>query len=382
MFSENKTTNIMLHIILILLIIIVIISFFNIYASKRYYEHMSSLNVEEDINFVDYNSENFDSKNSSVYETNVIGTFDSPFENPNELGEVMIIMYHGVDESIDDDNVYHRSVAGFREDLERIYNENYYIISLKDYLNNEIDVPFGYTPIILTFDDGLSSSFSLEEDEYGELLPTKDCAVYILNEYRVKYNRPNATATFFINTKNSPFYGFGTDEERLKYLVNKGYDLGNHTYSHTLMQDMTPEEIQNEVGLTEKYVREILPDYEMIALAYPYGGLPPEDNLSYSLNGSFENSTYNYKVGLLASSTNNTTNIYNLEFDIYNVPRVRGTNIATYDLGWYFDYYNEHPEFRFISDGDKNTITLQKSSGNIDLLNYDMISGKNLIILN
>ncbi len=379
MFHKNKNINFLLHLILALLLIIVLLSFLNIFATYRYYTHIRDLNFYDDINLVEYNDDNFGDENSDVYQTTKLDNFDSTYVTPNELGEIMIIMYHGVDSTILDTNVYHRSVEGFRSDLDRIYNDKYYIMSLKDYLNNEIDVPLGYTPIIITFDDGLSSSFSLVYDENNKLTPKKDSALYILNEYREKYNRPNATATFFINTKNPPFYGFGTEDERINYLIDNGYDLGNHSHQHFLLENKSSDVIQKEIALTEEYVKNIVPNYELTAFAYPYGGIPASSSLHYVLEGSYNDINYNYKVALLASSTNNTTNIYNIDFDPFLVPRVRGTDISNFDLGWYFDYYSEHPELKFISDGDKNTVSLQK--GNASKLNEDMVRNKNLIIL-
>ncbi len=380
MFHKNKLTNLLLHIVLILLILIVLLSFINIYASVKYFDYMTNLSFDDDINLIEYNNNNFSDPNEGLYEPNFTNTvYDSPYTTPNELGEIMIVMYHGVDESIPDTNVYHRSVHGFKEDLQRIYDYNYYIISLNDYLNNEINVPFGYTPIVLTFDDGLGSSFSMEYDENDVLVPKEDCAVDILNKYRVEYDRPNATATFFINTINPPFYGFGTPEERINYLIDNGYDIGNHTYSHALMENMTPEEIQKEIALTEQFVKEIRPEYEMVALAYPYGGRPPTQYLDYTLNGTYEDITYSYKIGLMASSTNNTTNINSIYFDPLKVPRVRGTDTSNYDLGWYFEYYNEHPEYRYISDGDKDTITIPADA--ISNLNEEVLDNKQVVII-
>ncbi len=374
--NKNKKIKFLLGIILLLIIIIIFLFVIN-YIN---YTLITNTEFKDDINLIEYTEENFNDKSAEVYKSNLLKeNFDTENITPNELGEIMIIMYHGVDKTISNDNVYHRSVEGFKEDLQRIYDDNYYIISLNDYLNNEIKVPVGYTPIILTFDDGLSSSFSLEYNELNELVPKKDCAVHILNEYKEKYNRPNATATFFINTKNPPFYGYGTVEERVHYLINNGYDIGNHGYNHSLMKNMTGEQIQEQIGLVENYVKAIAPQYNMLTFSYPYGGTPGETNLQYILNGNFNETYYDYKIALLASSTNNTTNIYNLDFDPFHVPRVRGTNTSLYDLGWYFDYYKENPHLKFISDGDDNTVTIQRSYE--DKLNENMIKNKNVVIL-
>ncbi len=379
MFSKNKKINFLSHIALLLLILISVLIIINILRVK----FNDKLSNNEQVNNLDMdltNDENFNNETFEVYKSNLIKeNIDAKNVKPNELGELIIVMYHGIDANIQDNNIYHRSTEGFRADLERIYNDNYYIISLNDYLNNNIKVPVGYTPIILTFDDGLSNSFSFEYNELNELTPTKDCAIYILNEYREKYNRPNATATFFINTRKPPFHGEGTEAERINYLVLNGYDLGNHGYNHSLMTSMGPYQIQKEVGLAQKYIEEIIPDYNVQAFSYPYGGTPSTKNLEYVLNGAFDDVNYNYDAAFLAASSNNTNNIYDLGFNTFLIPRIPGTNTVKYDLGWYFDYYNENPHLKFISDGNPDVITIQREYEN--KLNYDAVQNKNLIIL-
>lgn len=75
----------------------------------------------------------------------------------NELGNVPIMMYHGIENitnnytggNIDKDG-YHRTSIAFRNDLEFYYNNGYRMIKLSDYINGNIDVELGKSPIILT----------------------------------------------------------------------------------------------------------------------------------------------------------------------------------------------------------------------------------------
>ena len=91
--------------------------------------------------------------------------------NVDELGNVPIMMYHGIHNmknsetpntggNVDVDG-YNRTTEAFRKDLEFYYQNNYRMIRLKDYIDGKIDVELGKSPIILTFDDGNENNFKV-----------------------------------------------------------------------------------------------------------------------------------------------------------------------------------------------------------------------------
>ena len=114
----------------------------------------------------------------------------------NELGQVPIMMYHGIENiekteyiggNIDKDG-YNRTVKAFIQDLEFYYNEGYRMVRLTDYVNGEIDVELGKSPIILTFDDGNKNNFNvLGIDKDGNLEIDPNCAIGILESFKKKY---------------------------------------------------------------------------------------------------------------------------------------------------------------------------------------------------
>ena len=87
----------------------------------------------------------------------------------NEQGHIMVVMYHG----IKDNPPYHRLKEDFIKDLTYMYDHGYRTVSMSDYLKGYIDIEAGMTPIVLTFDDGLPSTFSMTEVQ-GELLVNPD----------------------------------------------------------------------------------------------------------------------------------------------------------------------------------------------------------------
>ncbi len=77
-----------------------------------------------------------------------------------------------------------------------------------------------------------------------------------------------ATATFFINGKN-----IEGRENTLKTAVAWGNELGNHTYGHIALTDLTDDRLKEEIERTQKAVKAVLPDYELRFVRPPYGRL-------------------------------------------------------------------------------------------------------------
>jgi hypothetical protein len=76
-----------------------------------------------------------------------------------------------------------RTADNFRKDLKVLYDKGYRLVSLRDYIENNIKVEAGYTPFVLTFDDGAKNNFNIIE-ENGEKKIDPNCAVGILEEFK------------------------------------------------------------------------------------------------------------------------------------------------------------------------------------------------------
>ncbi|NLK97852.1 MAG: polysaccharide deacetylase family protein [Epulopiscium sp.] len=295
---------------------------------------------------------------------------------PNELGHIMIIMYHGIVES-NPPSPYQRTVEGLKEDLKYLYENGYRPISMRDYIDNNISVEAGCTPVILTFDDGISSSFSLIE-ENGELKPTPDSAVDIMNRFYEEHPDFGRHAVFYINGDNDPFAGAGTFKERVEYLINNGYEVSNHTYSHAHLSKLGAEEIQEQIGKVDQMIKEALPGYILDSFSYPFGERPKEELRHLIEKGSYNSKEYSYKIGLREGPSGPFVPINHIKFDSLNVPRVRGSRGEEGDLGWYLEYYEKHPEYRYISDGNPNRIAIPKSEE--ENVNKDNLGDKELYV--
>ena len=160
------------------------------------------------------------------------------------------MMYHGIDASIKssetghtggniDVDGYQRTAEAFRKDLEMYYEKGYRMIRLTDYVDGTINVEAGKSPLVLTFDDGISNNCLVTgEDKDGNIIIDPDSAIGILESFKEKYPDYNVTATFFVNGGlfSQPDY----NEKILNWLVDHGYDVGNHTYTHCDFTEINP----------------------------------------------------------------------------------------------------------------------------------------------
>jgi len=294
---------------------------------------------------------------------------------PYEVGQIMIMMYHGLVETEADEKSYMRTADNFKNDLQTFYDRGFRLVSMKDWFNNNIDIPAGYTPLILTFDDGMPTTFSLENRD-GELRPVKGCMVDILSEFSEKHPDFGNMAMFFIS--KNPFVGEGTLAERFKYLLDRGYEIGNHTMNHKSMSGMSPDEIQAELGMIDKLIKENAPGYEPYAFCYPYGIHPDESLYKYILNGEWEGGSYQHKIAVSVGQGGPPAAINRVGFDPVNVPRVRASDNEETDMGWMLRQYETKPELRYISDGNPNRIAVPiEYAENVD---RDSLNGKELYL--
>ncbi len=265
---------------------------------------------------------------------------------PNELGHIMVVMYHG----IMDNPPYHRTKEEFTKDLQTMYDLGYRLITLDEYLTGRIKTEPGMTPIHLTFDDGLDTTFALKKTADGFTVD-ENTAIGILEDFCKEHPDFGHGASLYFHDTENNFGDVGTDKDRFDWLLEHGYELGNHTATHDNLSTLTEPEVIKEVGRVEKYVESLYPDMKLRVLTYPFGATPDDAFYQSALKGEYEGTTYDYEIGLREGPSGPFRPITHKDFQRYNAPRVRGSEGENGDLYWYFDYYEENPSFKFVSDG-------------------------------
>lgn len=307
-------------------------------------------------------------------------------KNVNELGYVPIMMYHGIHNvsssstaytggNVDKDG-YNRTAEAFRNDLEKYYSLGYRMIRLVDYVNGDIDVALGYSPIVLTFDDGAENNIKVTGlDDNGNIIIDPNSAVGILEEFKKKYPDFNVTATFFVN--GGLFNQSEYNDKIIKWLVDNGYDIGNHTESHNDLANTTKEKTQSVIASVYQKLDNIIPGKYVNIIALPFGKPTSRthSNYEYILNG--ESNGYSYKThAALRVGWEPEVSPYNKSFNITYIKRCRAydNNGREFDIESVFKNLEKN---RYISDGMKDVITIKeqdKSSLNENIQNKKIVT--------
>lgn len=306
--------------------------------------------------------------------------------NVNELGRVPIMMYHGIQDLNNDDTKYiggnidsdgyQRTREAFINDLEFYYNSSYRMIRLADYIDGKIDVEIGKSPIVLTFDDGLANNIKvLGLDSNGEIIIDPNSAVGILESFKKKYPDYNVTATFFINA--SLFNQDEYNEKILNWLIEHGYDIGNHTYSHVNFKSINTYETEQEVGSMYQILDKYIKDKYVNIVALPFGspGSNTHANFSHILSGSYNDKSYKtdacLRVGWEADYSPFSKN-----FDKQFIKRIRAydNNGVDFDIEYNFNILDNN---RYISDGNVDNIVIKEEDlkylddNNLNIITYN-----------
>lgn len=350
-------------------------------------ENISDKELEKEYQ---YNSEFQDGEIISIFEEDIKvkvlvskGMIDDSVyrtKKVNELGKVPIMMYHGIVNTKDnkytggnvDKDGYNRTSEAFRNDLEFYYNNNYRMIRLNDYVNGVIDVELGYSPIILTFDDGNKNNFNvLGRNNDGTLKIDPDCAVGILEEFKKNHPDVKVTATFFVmeDLFNQKEY----NEEILNWLVDNGYDIGNHTTIHPDFTKISVSKTKEVVGKMYQKLDKVLPNKYVKIIALPFGSpyKKSHENYSYILKGEYDG--YNYEtIAALRVGWEPEVSPFNKDFDKTFLKRCRAydNNGKEFDITMVFKNLEKT---RYISDGDKDLIVIKESDKNKLNTNYSNI---------
>ena len=284
----------------------------------------------------------------------------------NELGRIPVMMYHHI-VNIDDNeytggNVdpdgYNRTSNAFRKDLEFYYQNGYRMIRLIDYVNGKIDVEYGKSPIVLTFDDGNADNIKVTGlDENGNIIIDPNSAVGILEEFKKKYPDFNVTATFFVTS--ALFNQSEYNEKILNFLVDKGYDVGNHTKDHNNMNNINEEETEYVVGYVYNELEKIIKDKYVNIVALPFGTpyLSTHKNFSHIKKANFNGKVYD-TITTLRVGWEPDTSPFSKNFNKDFIKRCRAydNNGKEFDIDMVFNSILK--DLKYVSD--VNTITIPK----------------------
>jgi len=296
---------------------------------------------------------------------------------PNEAGRIMIVMFHNfVEEYTKGDKEFTTTFDAFEKLLYDLYDKGYRLINLNDYLEGNIDVPAGYIPMVFTFDDGTAGQFNLVEKD-GKLVANPRSAVGIMEKFNETHPDFGLKGTFYVNLGTQTFGSEGTLQQRLEYLISKGFEIGNHTYTHiNLAVTKTADKIQEEIGRNQKKMYELVPGYKMKTFSRPYGNIS-EELIQYVIKGQFEGVQYE-NFAIMKVGAEPAPSPFSVKFAPMATPRVRAPGIepVDQDLDWWLD--NMSRDRQYISDGNPDTVTVPKSQE--EFVKIELLHGRELVV--
>lgn len=276
---------------------------------------------------------------------------------PNELGRIMILEYHLIGYP---EGEWRRTPENFQKDLEMLYANNYYPISLDSLVSGKMDVPAGKTPFVLTFDDSSEGQFRYIK-KGDQLVIDPASAVGIMENFKKKHPDFPLTATFYVLPAiKKGLRLFGQEEyiqKKLEFLVKNGYEIGNHSYWHQNLGKTDDIGVQKQLALAVKEIQSYLPGYQVRSLALPFG--VHAKNRELERTGVYEGIRYEHKSVMLVGSAT-APSPYSVDFNPYLLERVQAG-----DTPWgpeaFMKRHQKNPELLYISDGDVKTVTIPAS---------------------
>jgi peptidoglycan/xylan/chitin deacetylase (PgdA/CDA1 family) len=272
---------------------------------------------------------------------------------PNELGVVPVLMHH----EIRPDRVgdYDQTPAELRAELQLLWRRGHVPVYASELADGELDLPRGKSPVVLTFDD--STVFQLELTSAGE--PKPRTAVAILQEFARTHAGFPAKATFFL--LREPFGGRSDSAEHVRWLAEHGFELGNHSHDHTPLATLSDAQVQHQLVAGAQVILDAVPDYQIRTLALPLGSMPQRAELA--VRGRSGGRSYGPNAVFLVGA-GPAPSPYSRDFDRTAIPRIRSSHMPwaaaeDYTFAYWMRHLADHPEQRFVSDGDPAAITVR-----------------------
>lgn len=280
----------------------------------------------------------------------------------DESGLTMVLEYHRVGGDPYFAPEWTISSERFRQELEYLYENDYYPINFRDFLEKNIDVPAGKTPVVLTFDDSSDTQFTMIQRN-GEWVPDPAGAVGILTDFHRRHPDWPLRGTFFVlPTADVPNNLFGQPElaqRKLEFLADNGLEIGTHTLYHANLTLSSPEMVQEQLALSIAKINEYLPGYEVDTLSVPFGAYPQDVTLLRS--GSWQGQGYKLE-GAVDVTGGASFPPWDRRFDPYRVPRIQTGTLESQSQG-VFRYFETYPEEGYVSDGDPKTVSFPEGAG-------------------
>lgn len=319
---------------------------------------------------------------------------------PNELGGIPVFMYHNIVSDPTLEGHLYRTIHEFYNDLQWLYDNNFYLVGMNSVVRGQFNVPAGKHPAVLTFDDSSSMHLSFVigpdgqpvRDENGDFVIDPNCAVGIIERFAAEHPDFGKTAHF----STIPVFKFSWPEyeqnewyeAKVQWLVANGYEIGNHTSDHGDLTLMDSENFARNIAEPYIWISEMVdpndPNFAMGILTLPYGAYEEGgwtgDKYQY-LSSGFVWDGYEIPVeGVLLVCCGANPSPFHDDYRRLWIARIRGDDP---DYGRLQEDIENGWVILYTSDGNPDTVTVpwplpQSQWGK---LNEDAITNRGLTLV-
>jgi peptidoglycan/xylan/chitin deacetylase (PgdA/CDA1 family) len=278
----------------------------------------------------------------------------------NELGVVPVMMYHRIQPRIAGE--YDMAPADFRAQLQTLFAMGMRPVRTIDLVRGDFPIKAGYTPVVLTFDDGYPDQFAV--DATGSVDPHSGVGILI----DVCREFPDCTPAGSVNINKNPF-GLSTPQAQhrgLARLHDLGFEIGNHTFDHDDLSRLDPGRVQEDFVRLQHLVESAVPGASVLTMALPFGIFPRDRVLSR--HGTWEGETYT-NAGILMVGANPCPSPFARTFDPTSIPRIRGTS---WNHGkdaltgrYWISYLKAHRSQLYVAAGDPSHVTAPRAAARL-----------------
>ena len=275
----------------------------------------------------------------------------------------MVVEYHLFG---DRNTTYTRDRSSFRQDLELLHKRGYRPVNMAQVLDRKLDLPRGLSPVVFTFDDASPEQFSyIERDGKLEIDPKSALGIWL--DFRKTHPDWDNKAVFCVLSGAAAGHNFFGDKNiqnqktawrfpKVKWLVDNGFELCNHTLWHAQLSKYPDVFVQEQIARLAMSVDSAVPGYKMRSMALPQGLWPK--NRALASKGSWKDPksgktvTYNYEA-VFEVAGGPSRSPYDPAFNPLSTNRIQviGNAIATT-----MDRL-EKTGNAYISDGNPSTVT-------------------------
>jgi peptidoglycan/xylan/chitin deacetylase (PgdA/CDA1 family) len=298
---------------------------------------------------------------------------------PNELGKVLVLEYHQFTSDASKVAQFTRTFDSFRQDLQWLYENNYYIVSMTEVIENRIAAPAGKRPVVLTFDDSPVNQFRFLAGSDGALTVDPESAVGIMEAFYAAHPDFGRGGMFGVlpnacfNTGVDGAEGGQTEycAQKISFLLDNGYEVENHTLNHQSIYEVDDDvfraEIAGAIDALQAYDARVKANIFVV----PYGMYPNletgQQQREWMRNGfTWEGREYRL-IGSLMVGSEPAFSPASTEWDSMWIYRIQMCDCGEIGgFGW-DDYWQSvvtnDPGMIYVSDGNPDTITVPESVG-------------------